>query len=213
MNHIRRLLLAAALLSLAAAAEAQISPPSPANSTVPPCIRLVGSNGTTPSQAFGQFTVVFRDLANNPLPNALIVIDLSGIPEVFLAADQLDPAVVVSCPDKRVTKLTDAHGVAEFCIIGASSDALPPVVLLNGGKIFAEGMLIGSPTINAFDLDGRLGLGAGDLALFLSDFASGNPYRRSDFDCGSGIGANDLRLWLNAFGSSTQNVSASAACP
>jgi len=86
-------------------------------------------------------------------------------------------------------------------------------VLLNGGKIFAEGTLIGSPTVSAFDLDGRSGLGAGDLAVFLSDFASGNPYGRSDFDCSGGIGANDLRTWLNAFGSSTQNVSASAACP
>jgi hypothetical protein len=211
MILVQRLLLAAALLSVAACAGA--SPPSPANSTTPSCIILVGSDGTTPSQAFGHFNVIYRDLANNPMPNAPIVVDLSGIPELFIAADQRDPALVVSCAEKRVTKLTDVNGRADFCIIGASLEGVPPVVLLGGGKIFAAGTLIGSPTVSAFDLDGRLGLGAGDLVQFLGDFASGNPYGRSDFDCSGSIGANDLTIWLRAFASATQIVSASATCP
>ena len=134
MNHIRSLLSAAALLSLVAPADAQASPPSPANSTVPPCISLVGSNGTTPSQAFGQFSVVYRDLANNPIADALIVIDLSGIPELFLAADQLDPAAVVSCADKRVSKRTDASGQVNFCILGASLEGCHPSCCSTGAR-------------------------------------------------------------------------------
>jgi hypothetical protein len=212
MFLVQRLVLAAALLSLLASAAAP-GVPSPANSTTPACISLVGTNGTVPAQAFGQLEVVFRDLANNPVPNAPIVVDLSLIQEVLIAADQLDPAVIVNCTEKRVTKLTDSNGRAIFCIVGASSDALPPNALLGAGRIYAAGTLIGSPTVSAFDLDGKLGLGAGDLAQFLNDFATGFPYGRSDFDCSGTLGANDLRIWLTAFGSQTQFVSASVVCP
>lgn len=187
--------------------------PSPANSTLPACISLVASDGTVPSSAFGQFVVTFRDLANNPVPNVLIDVDFSGIPELFLAAPQLDATMLVDCAGKKVSKRTDVNGMAVFCIVGASTDAFPPVVQLNGCRIYGNGVLLGSPTASAFDLDGRQGLGANDLSQFLNDFSSGLNYGRSDFDCNGSIGVGDLSRWLTAFGSGTQVVSAATGCP
>jgi len=183
------------------------------NSTTPSCISLVASNGVEPSQAFGQFEVVVRDLANNPVVNALVEVDLSHIPELFIASTQMDPDMAVDCIGRKVSKRTDANGRVVFCILGEGTSASPPVTLLGGGQIFANGTYIGDPTVSAFDLDGALGLGAGDLSVFLGDFASGQNYGRSDFDCSGAIGAGDLSRWLRAFASGTQIVSAAVACP
>jgi hypothetical protein len=156
--------------------------------------------------------VVVRGIANDPIPGALVEVDLSGIPELFIGSTQLDPDMTVNCAGKKVSKLTDANGRVVFCILGAGSAASPAATLLGGGKILANGTLIASPTVSAFDLDSTLGLGAGDLSAFLSDFASGNPYGRSDFDCSGPLGAGDLSRWLRAFASGTQVISATG-CP
>jgi hypothetical protein len=211
MSSIRTLALAIVLLSPAARAGVQNTPPA-GNSTTPACISLVGSDGASPAQAFGQFEVVVRDLANNPVVHASVVVDFSSSLELFIASAQLDPDMTVDCANRWVSKFTDANGRAMFCILGAGSAASPAVTLLGGGKIFANGTLIGTPTVSAFDLDGTLGLGSGDLSAFLSDFASGINYGRSDFDCSDALGAGDLSLWLKAFASGTQVVSA-VACP
>lgn len=198
-------------LTLAAPSLALASPPSPANDTAPACISLVGTLGSTPA-AIGQFTVVCRDLANNPMPGARVVIDLSACPELFICADQLDPAATVDCAHKTVSKLTAADGSVQFTIVGGSTGG-GGVTLLGGGRIFKNGGLIQTPTVSAYDLDGTNGLGANDLSLWLSDFGSGIPYGRSDYDCSGGVGANDFSLWLNAFGSGAMAQSCVSHCP
>jgi hypothetical protein len=205
----------AALFVLAAScvpASALATPPFPANSTVPSCIALVGSAGGVPATAFGGFVVVFRDLANNPIPDAAITIDLSGRPDLHLCADQLDPDAVVDCLHKTVTKRTGIDGSAHFTILGGSNGG-DGVTLLNGGKIYGEGFLLGSPTVSAFDLDGAGGVGVNDLSVWLSDFGSLQPYGRSDLDCSGSLGVNDLSLWLKAFGSNSQLASCPSTCP
>ena len=187
--------------------------PSGGNTTTPGSIRLVGSDGTSPSQAFGQFEVIIRDFANYPIVNALVEVDFSHIPDLFIASAQVDPDMAVDCIGRKVSKLTDANGRVVFCILGASSAASPPVTLLGGGRIYANSTLIGDPTVSAFDLDGQHGLGAGDLVKFLDDFASGLNYGRSDFDATGIIGAGDLAVWLKAFSSGSQIVSAGVVCP
>ena len=187
--------------------------PSPSNSTIPSCIRLVGSNGSVPATTFGQFEVIFRDLANNPIANAWIVVDFSATPELALAADQLDPDVLLDCAAQTVRKRTDGNGRAVFCVVGRNRIGEPPTTWQDGGRIFADGIYLGASTVNAFDLDGQQGVGAGDLAQFLSDFASGFPYGRSNFDCNGSIGAGDLVIWLTAFSSGSQIVSAPTVCP
>ena len=68
-------LLTAAALVVASAAMAGV--PSETNSTKPACISLVGSVAGVPDAA-GTFTVIVRDLANNPLNGASVVIDLAN---------------------------------------------------------------------------------------------------------------------------------------
>src|ERR1043166_993542 len=63
--------------------------PSAGNDTTPSCISLVGTNGIA-AAPLGQFTVIGRDLANNPSVGAVITIDLSACPDLFICADQLD---------------------------------------------------------------------------------------------------------------------------
>ena len=68
-------LLASAWLAGAGPVRAQ-GVPSPANSTAPQTIALVGATAGVPAQGPGAFEVVIRDLANNPLPGVTVTVDL-----------------------------------------------------------------------------------------------------------------------------------------
>ena len=211
MHSFRRSLAVASTLGiLVAPPTARANPPMCCNHSVPACISLVGSNGASASTS-GEFTVTVRDLANNPLPFALVTVDLSNAPDLRLCADQLDPDLVMDCAGARASKLSDANGVVHFTLLGGSLG--PAVSFLNAGAIYLEGTLIGAPSVSTFDLDGASGLGANDISVFLSDFGSGNAYGRSDYDCSGSIGANDFALWFAAFGSGMQALSCGSSCP
>jgi len=184
----------------------------PNNSITPACITLVGANGATPA-AVGQFTVTVRDLANNPVPGAAVAVGISDCLDLHICADQLDPTATVNCAAGLVTKIADGAGTVQFTVLGGSNGGGNATTLLNGGQIFANGTLIGRPTVSAFDLDGQGGVGANDLSAWLTDFGSGQNYGRSDYDCSNNIGANDLSLWLTAFGSGTMTSSCASSCP
>jgi len=203
------LLTAAGLL---AATAAMAGVPSAANSTVPPCISLVGSSAGL-ADASGTFSVTVRDLANNPLNGASVVVDLSGCTDIAICDDQLDVDALVNCAAKTTRKFTDALGNVSFTVLGGSNGAGNATTLLGGAKIYANGTQIGSPTAAAYDLDGQLGLGANDLSAFLTDFASAINYGRSDFDCSGNIGANDLSAWLTVFSGGGSNSSCAVSCP
>lgn len=204
-------LLTAAGLLIASAAMAGV--PSATNSTTPACITLVGSLAGVPDNAAGQFTVIVRDLANNPLNGASVVIDLSNCLDISICDNQLDAAATVNCGAKTTRKFTDALGSVTFTVLGGSNGAGNASTLLSGGRIFANGTLIGSPTASAYDLDGANGVGAADLSAWLTDFGSGNPYGRSDYDCNGTVGAGDLSFWLTEFGAGTSAASCAVACP
>jgi len=189
-----------------------LAEPSPANDTTPACISLVGATGTTAAPA-GQFVVICRDLANNLQPGMNVVIDLSGCPELFICADQLDPAATVNCLNKTVSKVTGADGSVHFDVLGGSTGSGNAVTLLNGGRIYKNGTLIQSPTVSAFDLDGSGGVGANDMSAWLGDFIITLPFGRSDYDCSGSVGANDLSIWLGVFGSQTMAESCASHCP
>jgi hypothetical protein len=197
---------------LLAASAAMAGVPSAANSTVPACIALVGSSAGV-ADASGAFSVTVRDLANNPLSGASVVIDLSGCSDIAICDDQLDVDALVNCVSKTTRKFTDALGQVSFTVLGGSNGAGNATTLLNGASIYANGTLIGSPTAAVYDLDGALGLGANDLSAFLTDFASAINYGRSDFDCSGNIGANDLSAWLTVFSGGGSNSSCAVSCP
>lgn len=185
--------------------------PSPLNWILPSCISLVGSDGSEASP-LGAFHVVIRDLANNPQPGVEVRVDVSNASDIHLCAQQLAPGIVMECAAGVAMAITDANGIARFTLMGGSNGA-PASTLLNGGRIYADGTLGGMPTVSTYDLDGASGVGANDLSLWLSDFGTGNPYGRSDYDCSGNLGANDLSFWLSEFGAGTQSISCAASCP
>ena len=213
MSRSRRTVVLLFAISCAAVSSVSASLPSPENSTLPACINLVGSSAGVPARAAGAFEVIVRDIANNPIQGAHVVIDLAQCPDLHFCADQFDPSVDVDCANKQVGKFTDQNGRATFVLLGGSNGSGNAVSLLNGGRVFRDGALIGSPTVGAYDLDGSGGVGASDLSAWLSDFASGIPFGRSDYDCSFGVGAGDLSFWLTAFGSGQQAESCTATCP
>jgi hypothetical protein len=202
------LLTAAGLL---AATAAMAGVPSAANSTTPACITLVGNTAGIPD-GYGTFTVTVRDLANNPLNGASVVVDLVNCTDLALCDDQLDGAALVNCIAKTTRKFTDALGQVTFTVLGGSNGGGNATTLLGGGRIYANGTLIASPTVSAIDLDGASGVGANDLSAWLGDFGSGFAFGRSDYDCSGDIGANDLSLWLGAFGSGASSASCAVSC-
>lgn len=186
--------------------------PSPANSTVPACVPLVGSSlGVV--DAGGAISITVRDLANNPLNGASVVIDLSGCTDLAICADQLDAGALVNCAAKTTRKFTDAAGAVSFTVIGGSNGSGNATTLINGARIYANGVLIGSPTASAYDLDGANGVAINDLSAWLSDFGTGNAYGRSDYDCSGSVSINDLSLWLTLFGQGLSLESCAVACP
>ena len=214
LRSLQVLLIALAWPALASASRSSMSLPGTVNCTVPPMIRLVGARGGVPASAFGKFTVVVRDLANNPMPGASVVIDLASCYDLAVCADQHDPNVVVNCVAKTVRAFTGADGSVQFTLLGQGYNGVsgpsPPV---HSGRVYGNGLLIGTPTIACYDLDGAGGVSINDLSVWLGDFGSSTNPGRSDFDGNSFVGVNDLSIWLEGFGSGTMIESCGASCP
>jgi pimeloyl-ACP methyl ester carboxylesterase len=207
---VRKATLFAACGVLAASA-AFAGVPSPGNSSVPGCFSLVGSSVGVPDSLAGKFCVTVRDLANNPLNGSSVSVDISNASDLKYCDDQLNANYIQNCAAGTVRGFTDATGVACFTLLGSSQGAA--ATLGGGGRIYADGVLIGSPGVSAYDLDGAGGVGANDLSIWLIDFGSATPYGRSDYDCSGDVGANDLSLWLITFGGAASSESCLGVCP
>ena len=199
-----------AVCGLLTAGVAMAHVPDPANSQCPTaCIYVTGHNGSV-GDANGNFCVTVRDFNNVPIENSSVVIDFSNC-DLQLCINQLDANAIVDCVSQTVRKLTNVTGQACFRIIGKSRPGLgcggAPV---NCVRIFADSTPLCSLNAPTFDLvnaaDGS-GLGAGDLAAWLSAFFCGTNPRRGDYICDGTLGAGDLARWLSVFfaGGSTLN--------
>lgn len=204
-------LLTACGLMVAAAAMANV--PCPSCSTVPGCFSLVASAAGVPDSSDGKFCVVVRDLANNPLNGSSVTIDLSNAPDLHLCSDQLNVNYIINCAAKTVRQFTDVTGTVCFTLLGGSNGSGNAVELGGAGRIFADGVLIASPGVSSFDLDGAGGVGANDLSALLTDLGSGSAFGRSDYDCSGGIGANDLSIMLTVLGNGGSAESCTGTCP
>jgi hypothetical protein len=194
----------------ASAARAQ-DPPTPGNSTCPAFIRLVGSTAGVPDTAAGKFLIVIRDIANNPVPNSFVVLDLSGCPDVRIASDQLNPNYTVNCTNHTVGAYTNASGQVAFTLLGSSWNAGTHSGL-SCGRAYFDGVQLAAPTVATFDLNGLGGVEGSDAAVFLTDIAS-HVYRgRDDFDGGGTVTGADLAMWMTRFATHRSQTS-SATCP
>lgn len=186
--------------------------PSPANSTKPTCISLVGQSGGLADSLAGKFSVIVRDLANNPLNGSSVVVDLSGNADAKLCNAQLSPRYTLNCAAHTVRAFTDASGTVSFTLVGGGTGSAT-VLSGTGGKIYADGVLLGNISVSVYDLDGSTGVGAGDLSQWLTDFGAATNYARSDYDCSGTVGAGDLSLWLTVFGNANSSASCTGICP
>jgi hypothetical protein len=197
-------------VSAGAAASPRVYPP---NCTIPSFVRVVGTSNGVPDRAAGEFLIVIRDIVNTPTSGALVVIDLSGTPDVVLCSDQLDANEVMNCATHTVAKSTDALGEARFTLLGSSTGTNDVPSPGWPARIYANGVLVRDLSVSAFDLDGSQGVGGGDLSVWLTDFGSGAPHPRSDYDGSGDVSAGDLSEWLTEFGASASSESCHAACP
>ena len=95
------------VFALACAPPALAQVPDPSCSTLPCGITLVGLNAGVPDPA-GEFTVVARDLACNPIAGASLVFDFSECaPDLRVCADQAG-AGPVNCVGPLVHATTGA---------------------------------------------------------------------------------------------------------
>ena len=201
-----------ASLMLAPRAHAQlIEPPSPANSTIPASIRLVGRDANGTPDPVGVFRVTVRDLANNPRAGVTVSVDLTNAPDVVLCDGPGPLGQTIVC-GSGASVVTGADGVATFDLAGYVRASATTATL--SAALRADGELLGNVPVHAFDLDGAAGVGSGDLSRWLTDFGSGTVWARGDYDDSGMLGAGDLSLWLTVFGAGRSIVSCGAtACP
>ncbi len=198
---VRKATLTACGMLVAASAFAGV--PSPGNSTLPtPAFFTIVGQSLGTADPIGVFSIVVRDLANNPINGSSVVLDFSAASDLVPASDQLDGgASTVNCAAKTVRKFSDVTGTVSFTVVGAANNSGASAgAALGGVKVYADGVLLGSLTAATLDQDGGGGAGANDLSLWLTDAGSLGYFGRSDYDYSGDLGANDLSIWLTAAG-------------
>ena len=205
------------LCFFAAPARAQCPPgpgggdPGPPNSTIPCGIVLVGTTAGV-ADPRGEFYVVHRDLANNPVVGCEIEVHFGTCaPDIRIAENQTFPGVTVECltNDTIVRATTDVNGIAHFRIIGGALASAPGVGAgYECGQIYAGGVFLGRVNVGAFDLNVAGGINPVDISLWLADAFQPNFVGRSDYNCTQTINPADLAMLFGASfaGGSTQSA-------
>ena len=178
------------LAALAAAASAAV--PSPANSSFPNCL-------TTCPMGDIPFPVTVRDLANNPVASAVVVLDFSSCGDsVFVCTCCAPDPYTYNAAARTITMVTDAAGQATFPLrVGGGCGA-------GGVRLYADGILFRSYALASPDQDGNgfvFVLSANDLTLFNSKVGGSDP--TADFDCDGDVDAgggttDDITLFQHA---------------
>jgi len=200
------------------AAVAVAGVPSPVNSTFPGRINLVGTNSiSTRADSLSpasKVTVTVRDLANNPIPNSSVVFDFTGdISDTRIADNQPYQNITANCGTHAVSTLTDAAGIATLVVQGGGKSPAGVKHLAGSGKIYADGVLLGSLNVGFWDLNGASGVDPLDLSALGGDiFSAVNP-DRANYNNDAAVDGLDLSLWGGVFFSNRSNVSAATYCP
>lgn len=214
----RRSLVLTALTALALACAAPVAradDPGPLPWTVPHLIPVTGHDGVGHPDPAGEVTIVIRDLANNPVPGAQVVLDFSGCNELRLCADAHEAGVTVNCAAKTVSAFTNANGLVRLHVIGTSVAAPGgPGAGMSCARIYANGILGSLATVAIYDLSGGNGLTPADLSAWMDDFFSGSYVGRADYDDSGIVGPGDLSKWLEVFfaANSVLNCSPEGVC-
>jgi hypothetical protein len=186
--------------------------PSAANSSIPSHVVMVGRLAALADTGLGSFTIVVRDLANNPIANATVEFRVLNCEGARLSANPLQPGVTARCATHGYTAVSDVHGEVRMCLVGGGTVGSPPGT---GpcAQVFAAGVLLGTSSVAFFDLDGAGGVAINDLSQWLTDFGLNEPISRSDFDGSGNVTISDLSVWLDAWSRGTSAEGATSYCP
>src|SRR5262245_50966025 len=114
MTRLRYLVVSSALLAGATTARAI---PSAANWSIPSHILLVGRVDAVADTAIGAFTVVVRDLANNPVAGSTVEIRILNCPGAQLATDPYQPNVTIACGTHGAKQSTNTFGEVRMTLV------------------------------------------------------------------------------------------------
>lgn len=203
------LALALAATCVAAAAAAG-NLPDPPHAIVPDHLSLAALSADGPDRE-GAFQVTVFDLANNPVPLADVLVDLSACADLRPCAVEI-PGQTWYAPSRAWRVFADARGVARFVVPGGSTGA-PATVFAPCARIYADGVLLATVPVAIYDLDGSHGLGAADLSLWLAEFLGGAPSPRADYDGSGHVSAADLSILLRVMGQGTSIASCGSFQP
>jgi hypothetical protein len=204
-----------AVCGLLSASAAMAGVPSAGTSTVGTFIRLGGFNNSNVVEPQVEKTITVRDAGSSPVQNSTVEIRFgvcTSTGEFRICGDQPFPGLGVSCVDNTVIQVTDAAGDAVFRVVGhalnpGGGTAGFPAAGLAGtpcAEVRADGVVLGSLRVKAYDQNGSNGVNPVDLALWLNDRFSITcgafcaEYRsRSDYNDDGNVNPVDLALFLS----------------
>jgi len=198
--------------------------------TVPSHMNLVAcpppggdpDNSADSLAAGARFTVVVRDIANNPVGGVLVEIEIPSPAHsgVRIGSTQHFRGEVPDCEADftSITATTNGIGQASFVVIGGGAYGNPTssgglVWLCNFDCVYFGMCEIGTFTIGVYDLDGGGGVSGADLSKWSSDFFGGTNPPRSDYNGDGRVGGTDLSLWSDVFWRGREPNSPPAYCP
>ncbi len=193
-----RTVMVLASLAIFAPTHAGATTPSSNASEIPCGINLVGTAAGS-ADPRGAFRIVVRGLSQDPIEGASVVIDFGACtPDIRICANQPQAGLFAECSafGTLVHTTTDAMGTATMRIVGgaANNAAGSPAAGARCARIYADGVLLGSVNVGAFDQNGGGGLNVADVSVWLSDAFDDDLEGRSDFDCSGSVTPADLAV-------------------
>ena len=197
----KAILLACGLVFAASSAMAAV--PSPADSEVPCGFNLVGTTAGV-ADPKGEFTVIVRDLAQNPIAGSSVVISFDGCtPDIRICSVQPVSGVTADClsgPVGEISAVTDGAGTVTIRIVGGANNVASgtPAAGFKCATIYADGVNLGTMNIGAYDENGAGGVNPADISVWLPDNFDIDFEGRSDFNCSGTVNPADLSLLISA---------------
>ena len=210
----KAMLLASAGALLATNALAAV--PSPADSSVPCGLNLVGTTGGV-ADSRGEFSIVIRDLAHNPIPGSAVTIDFNACSvDIRVCSVQPVAGVTADCSGAvgEINAVTDGAGTVTLRIVGGARNtaAGSPAAGFQCATVFADGVNMGNINVGAYDENGGTGVNPADIAVWLPDSFDVDFEGRSDFNCSGTVNPADLASLLGVSLGGGSAASCSAYC-
>ncbi len=206
-------------LAVAAPVAALAGIPAPINYIVPDYITVVGHNGGGAPDPAGQFEIILRDLANNPIAGAWVALEFAACTDVRICQTQPAPGTVVDCTPgaPRLLALSDANGRVVFDIVGQGMNAgASPGPGLGCMAVVVGGVVAKWVTVAVLDQNGGVsapGVEITDLTAWLKDLGSGNYYGRSDYNRNGVLDVVDFVVLLRALGAGSSSAGCATLVP